>query len=346
MREGLCSAWTVTLQYQTLRTLAAALRQVGREADTPALEASAAQVCDEFQRLLIADGVLAGFSYFRPEGGVARLLHPSDDSTGIHYRLLPMIHAILSELFTPEQARAHVALIRQHLLAPDGAGLFDRPPPYEGGPQRHFQRAESSSFFGREIGILYTHAHLRYAEAMAHWGDADAAFLALRQANPIGLRDAVPPARPRQSNCYTSSSDACFADRYEALSRYDELRAGAIAVEGGWRVYSSGAGIATQLIRGRLLGLRPSRSFFTIDPVLPRSLDGLRAGIELAGVPVEIVYAIGNRGHGPTALRCNGTPLAFETEANPYRAGGAVVAMDALRARLAASGNTLVVTLR
>ena len=102
----------------------------------------------------------------------------------------------------------------------------------------------------------------------------------------------------------------------------------------------------TLRIRSRLLGLRPSRSFFTIDPVLPRSLDGLRAGIELAGVPVEIVYAIGNRGHGPTALRCNGTPLAFETEANPYRAGGAVVAMDALRARLAASGNTLVVTLR
>jgi cellobiose phosphorylase len=346
MRERLCSAWTVTLQYQTLRTLAAALRQVGREADAPALEAIAAQVREEFQRLLFADGVLAGFTYFRPDGAVERLLHPRDIGTGIHYRLLPMIHAILSELFTPEQARAHVALIRQHLLAPDGARLFDRPPPYAGGLQRHFQRAESSSFFGREIGIMYMHAHLRYAEAMAHWGDADAAFLALRQANPIGLRDAVPPARPRQSNCYTSSSDACFADRYEALSRYGDLRAGAVAVEGGWRVYSSGAGIATQLIRGRLLGLRPSRSFFTIDPVLPRSLDGLRAAIELAGVPVEIVYAIGNRGHGPTALTCNGAPLAFETEANPYRAGGAVVAMDALRARLAASGNTLVVTLQ
>jgi cellobiose phosphorylase len=346
MRERLCSAWTVTLQVQTLRTLAAALRRIGRGERVSVLEAIAEQVSGEFQRLLFADGVLAGFTYFRPDGGVERLLHPRDLGTGIHYRLLPMIHAILSELFTAEQARAHVALIRQHLLAPDGARLFDRPPPYAGGLQRQFQRAESSSFFGREIGIMYTHAHLRYAEAMAHWGDADAAFLALRQANPIGLRDAVPPARPRQSNCYTSSSDACFADRYEAASRYDELEAGAIAVEGGWRVYSSGAGIATQLIRGRVLGLRPSRSFLTIDPVLPRSLDGLRAGIELAGVPVEIVYAIGNRGHGPTALTCNGAPLAFESEANPYRVGGAVVAMDALRARLAASGNTLIVTLR
>jgi len=193
---------------------------------------------------------------------------------------------------------------------------------------------------------MYTHAHLRYAEAMAHWGDAEAAFLALRQVNPIGLREAVPPARPRQRNCYTSSSDACFADRYEAASRYDELKAGAIEFEGGWRVYSSGAGIAMQLIRGGLLGLRESQSRLTIDPVLPRSLDGLRASIEVAGIPVEVVYDIREFGCGPTALTLNGEPLAFATEANPYRAGAAVVSMDALRARLVAGGNTLVVTLR
>jgi 1,2-beta-oligoglucan phosphorylase len=346
MRERLCSAWTVTLQHQTLCTLAAALRQSGRSEHAPLLEATAAQVRDEFQRLLIADGVLAGFTYFREGGGVDRLLHPSDESTGIHFRLLPMIHAILSDLFTPEQARTHVALIREHLLAPDGARLFDRPPPYHGGLQRHFQRAESSTFFGREIGILYTHAHLRYAEAMAHWGDADATFFALRQANPIGLRDAVARARPRQRNCYTSSSDACFADRYEAASRYDELKAGAIDFEAGWRVYSSGAGISMQLIRGAVLGLRESQSCLTIDPVLPRSLDGLRASIEVAGVPVDVVYAIRELGHGPTKLELNGAPLAFATTANPYRAGAAVVSMDVLRPRLEASGNTLVVTLR
>jgi cellobiose phosphorylase len=346
MRERLCSAWTVTLQHQTLCTLAAALTQLGPGEHATALEATAAQVRDEFQRLLIEDGVLAGFTYFRADGGVDRLLHPSDRSTGIHFRLLPMIHAILADLFTPEQARAHVALIREHLLAPDGARLFDRPPPYHGGLQRHFQRAESSTFFGREIGILYTHAHLRYAEAMAHWGDADAAFLALRQANPIGLRDAVARARPRQRNCYTSSSDACFADRYEAASRYDELKAGAIDFEGGWRVYSSGAGISMQLIRGGLLGLRESQSCLAIDPVLPRSLDGLRASIEVAGRPVEVVYAIREFGHGPTALTLNGEPLAFATAANPYRAGAAVVSMETLRARLVAGGNTLVVALR
>jgi cellobiose phosphorylase len=82
MRERLCSAWTVTLQVQTLRTLAAALRQLGRDAPAPALEATAAQVRDEFQRLLIEDGVLAGFTYFREDGGVDRLLHPRDATTG------------------------------------------------------------------------------------------------------------------------------------------------------------------------------------------------------------------------------------------------------------------------
>jgi cellobiose phosphorylase len=256
-----------------------------------------------------------------------------------------MIHAILADLLSPAQARAHVALIREHLLGPDGARLFDRPPRYRGGLMRHFQRAETSTFFGREIGILYTHAHLRYAEAMAHLGDADAFFLALRQANPIGLRAVVPSARPRQANCYTSSSDGCFADRYEADARYGELLAGGVPVEGGWRVYSSGAGIAVHLVRECLLGVCQGRSRLVIDPVLPRPLDGLRAGFVLAGREVEICYRVGERGHGATALALNDRPLDFEREENPYRSGGAVVSMDALHERLAAGRNRLVVEL-
>src|SRR4029453_6469679 len=212
-----------------------------------------------------------------------RWLHPSDASTGIRYRLLPMIHAILADLLSPAQARAHVALIREHLLGTDGARLFDHPPRYQGGPQQRFQRAESSAFFGREIGVMYTHAHLRYAEAMAHWGDAEAFFLALRQLNPIGLRDVVASARPRQANCYASSSDGCFADRYEADAHYQDLLAGSVAVECGWRVYSSGAGIAVRLIRECLLGVRQSRSRLIIDPVLPVPLDGLCPRFGLAG---------------------------------------------------------------
>ncbi len=87
-------------------------------------------------------------------------------------------------------------LIREHLLGPDGARLFDRPMKYQGGPQRYFQRAESTAFFGRENGLMYTHAHLRYAEALAHYGDADGFFQALCQANPIGIHELVLPPRP------------------------------------------------------------------------------------------------------------------------------------------------------
>jgi cellobiose phosphorylase len=259
--------------------------------------------------------------------------------SGIRFRLLPMIHAILADLFTPAQARAHVVLIRQHLLGPDGARLFDRPPRYRGGVQQRFQRAETSTFFGREIGIMYTHAHLRYAEAMAHWGEADAFFLALRQAVPIRLGECVKPARPRQANCYVSSSDGCFADRYEAHERYEELLRGAVPLEAGWRVYSSGAGIAVRLIRECLLGLRMGRSRVVIDPVLPRSLDGLVARLELDGRALEVVYRVGERGCGPVALALDGRPLAFEREENPYRPGGAVASRDELR------GNRLVVEL-
>jgi cellobiose phosphorylase len=116
-------------------------------------------------------------------------------------------------------------------------------------------------------------------------------------------------------------------------------------VEGGWRVYSSGAGIAVHLVRECLLGVRQSRSRLVIDPVLPRALDGLRAGFEVAGREIEILYRVGARGHGPAALALNDRRLAFEREDNPYRAGGAALSMDALREGLVDGPNRLVVEL-
>jgi cellobiose phosphorylase len=136
-----------------------------------------------------------------------------------------------------------------------------------------------------------------------------------------------------------------FADRYEAEARYAELLAGRVPVEGGWRVYSSGAGIAVHLIRECLLGVRQTRSRLVIDPVLPRALDGLRARFTLAGLAVDVVYRVGARGSGPTALTLNRLPLAFEREANPYRTGGAVVRREALVGRLGPRVNELVVEL-
>jgi cellobiose phosphorylase len=341
MCKRLCSAWTVTLHHQTLTTLAKALRRIGRPQPAETLEASARSVKHDFQCVLIVDGTIPGYAYFQRDGRVEYLLHPRDRTTGITYSLLPMIHAIINDLLTAEQAAAHVACIKEHLLAVDGARLFDRPFQYYGGPQRYFQRAESSTFFGREIGIMYTHAHLRYAEAMARYGDADAVLLALRQANPIGVRSVVPAAMPRQANCYYSSSDAAFLDRYQALAEYDKVKTGEVPFEGGWRVYSSGAGIALRLIHECLLGIRRRKSVLVLDPVIPTALDGLRAEVELAGRRVTVVYRTARVGHGPTAITLNGMPLPFEREANPYRTGGVAVSMAAVSQRLGGAADTL-----
>jgi len=341
MRERLCSAWTVTLHYQTLATLAEALRRLGRREQATGFEAMAEEVRADFQRLLIVDDVLTGFAYFHEDGRIDYLLHPRDRSTGLSYSLLPMIHAITNGMLTSEQAAGHLQCIQSHLLGPDGARLFDRPMEYRGGPQKYFQRAESSTFFGREIGLMYTHAHLRYAEALARYGEAEGFFRALCKANPIGLRSLVPAATLRQVNCYYSSSDAAFADRYQAYAEYARALRGEIPLDGGWRVYSSGAGIAMGLILRGLLGLHRGNSALVIDPMMPKSLDGLAAELELAGRRIEVVYHVVDVGCSPTALRLNGADLPYAREPNPYRTGGARVAMADMVGRLIDGTNRL-----
>ena len=125
---------------------------------------------------------------------------------------------------------------------------MDRPVAYRGGPQMIFRRAESASFFGREIGLMYTHAHLRYAEAMSALGDSGTLFDALDIVNPISIGDRMSQALPRQRNAFFSSSDADFPDRASASAQWDRVKAGTIGFEGGWRIYSSGPGIFTSLL--------------------------------------------------------------------------------------------------
>jgi len=343
LRERLCSAWTVTLNHQMLCTLARALHRIGRAAAATALETEAALVRADFQRLLVVDGVVTGYALFPPDQPAQMLLHPGDRMTGVRYSLLPMVHAILEDMLSPEQARLHLRLIEAHLQGPDGARLFDRPLPYRGGPQRLFQRAETSAFFGREIGLMYTHAHLRYAEALAHVGEARRFFEALCKVHPLGLRERVPAASLRQSNCYFSSSDAAFADRHEAEREYSRVLEGTVALDGGWRIYSSGPGIAIGLVVGSFLGVRREKSTLVVDPVIPPVLDGLRATLPIGGRDVEIVYRVGASGCGPTRLELNGRELPFSRGANPYRSGAAEVSMQVFEAGLLDEGNRLVV---
>jgi cellobiose phosphorylase len=345
LRERLCSAWTVTLHVQALSALARALRGVGRPDAAAPLEAWAEKVRQDFQRLLVHDGVVAGYALFEGRDRVRYLLHPSDTETGVRYSSLAMIHAILEDMLTPAQLRDHLRLIDTHLSGPDGVRLFDRPLPYHGGAQRLFQRAETATFFGREIGLMYMHAHLRYAQALAHVGDSRRFFHALCQAVPIEIRSIVPSATLRQANCYYSSSDAAFADRYQASAEYERVASGAIALDGGWRVYSSGSGIALGLIVRHFLGLSSEADAVSIDPVIPPELDGLRVQTELLGRAVEVRYRARGNGCGVTSVEANGEAVPFATRANAHRRGAAVVAKSALKHKLVAEKNVLSIDL-
>lgn len=344
MREHMCSAWTVTLHYQTLVTLCAALRMLDRDAEAQIHAMKAQAVREDFQRVLLVDGVLAGYALFEC-GSTRYLLHPRDAITGVRYSALAMIHAILEDLFTPQQARQHLQLIDKHLSGPDGVRLFDRPMPYHGGPMRFFQRAESATFFGREIGLMYMHAHLRYAQALAHMGEADRFFRALCQANPLGIAALVPQATLRQVNCYYSSSDAAFVDRYQASAEYSRVAEGTVALDGGWRVYSSGAGIAMGLIVRRFLGLTLEFDAVILDPVMPVTLNGLQAQLSLRGFDVTFVYEVQGAGCGVSSVTVNGRSMALTHRSNPHRRGAARIPLPAFLAQLASGNNTVRIAL-
>jgi cellobiose phosphorylase len=273
LRDWMVSSWTVALLYQQLERYAEVLTRSGRGEEAADLAALAAAMREDFNRHLVRDGTVAGYAVFDPIGDDPELmLHPRDTRTGLGYSLLPMTRSIIGGLFTPEQARHHLGLIREHLLFPDGVRLMDRPVTYRGGRQEVFQRAESATFFGREIGLLYVHAHLRYGEALAKLRQADALWEALQMVNPVAVAETVANASPRQRNAYFGSSDLAFPDRYRAGSEWASARDGTVAADGGWRIYSSGPGLYTNLLLSHALGIRRRFCDRVVDPVLPRAL--------------------------------------------------------------------------
>lgn len=275
-REWMVSSWTVALLYQQLCRYAEILRRAGRPEKANEHNALAAAMREDFNKYLIRDDVVAGYGVFRPEGGLPELLlHPSDGRTGVSFSLLPMNRGIIGGIFTPEQARHHLDLILKHLLFSDGARLMDKPIAYHGGLETTFRRAESAAFFGREIGLMYVHSHLRYAEAMSTLGEADALWDALLAANPIAVTDRLHHASLRQRNAYFSSSDAAFQDRYQASAEWTRVKAETIAFDGGWRIYSSGPGLYVNMLIQRAFGVRRHFGERIVEPCLPISQQGL-----------------------------------------------------------------------
>jgi len=152
---------------------------------------------------------------------------------------------------------------------------MDRPIAYHGGPETIFRRAESAAFFGREIGLMYVHSHLRYAEATSVLGESEALWNALMVASPIAVTDRLAHASLRPRNAYFSSSDAAFQDRYQASAEWARVKADKIAVDGGWRIYSSGSGLTTNMLIRRVFGARRHFGERIVQSCLPASVEGL-----------------------------------------------------------------------
>jgi 1,2-beta-oligoglucan phosphorylase len=344
LARRMISSWTVQICFQALSEYREVCERSGRTAQAEQLRKLAERIHADFHRYLVKDGVVAGYGLVGDQT-IEVLLHPTDAQTGVRYSLLPMNRGVISEMFDAQQAEQHLAIIERHLKGPDGARLMDRPLRYTGGTQTLFQRAESSTYFGREIGLMYVHEHLRYAEAQARMGKAESLLRALRQAIPVDYRELVPQGDLRQANCYYSSSDVAFASRYAADTHYADVIAGRTPLKGGWRVYSSGPGIYYALVVSRLLGLRVEFGDMILDPVLASSLDGLRASLRFRGRYVTFVYRVVGPGFGPRAVSINGRPTDFEREDNRYRRGGAVIPLARFMALLDADENCVEIEL-
>ncbi|KAA0563031.1 cellobiose phosphorylase [Bacillus sp. CH30_1T] len=338
LKKYMASSWTVALTYQVLVKLSTVLKDVYDE-EAKEFNALAQGIQKDFNTYILKDDVIPGFVYMEEPGNPEFMVHPTDTKTGIHYRLLPMNRSIISELFTPEQADSHYQLVKEHLYCPDGVRLMNRPAKYDGGVSTYFKRAEQASNFGREIGLQYVHAHIRYVEAMAKLGKTDDVWQGLQIINPISLKDVVPNAERRQSNAYFSSSDGKFNTRYEAEEHFNELRDGSVPVKGGWRIYSSGPGIYMNQLISNCLGIRQESEDLVIDPVLPGNLDGLKLEFTFMNRSVTFIYHLGNQDSKRIVI--NGKESAYEQLTNRYRQGGIKINRQELEKRLYEKSNTI-----
>jgi len=330
LKQFMVSSWTVALTYQVFQSLSQTLVDVDNEI-TKELQRLAEGIRHDFQRIILGSGVIPGFVYLEDPDNPEFMLHPTDTKTGISYRLLPMNRGIISELFTPEQAKKHYQIIKENLSFPDGVRLMNHPTIYTGGVSKHFKRAEQASNFGREIGLQYVHAHIRFVEAMAKLGKADEVWHGLEIINPVGIQKVVPNAEVRQSNAYFSSSDGNFKTRYEAQERFDDLRDGAITVKGGWRIYSSGPGIYMNQLISNALGIRQLAGDLVIDPILPKKLNGLSLEYQFMELPITFVYHLNGK---DKKVLINNEEVATESIENRYRHGGVRISRQILESKL------------
>ncbi len=330
MRAGMASTWTSALLYQALTLAAGQLAGTPRDEVTELaarMEQMAADLKADIRTIAMPGGITAGFVTVN-DGEVVPVIHPQDASTGLTYRLIPMTRMMIAGVFEPEEVVRHEAIVREHLHFPDGVRLTNKPARFADGQVESFLRAEQAAFFGREVGLMYAHAHIRWTEALASVGRADMGTELLRL-SPIGMRERVPSALPRQRTCFTSSSDGAFPDRYTAARDFDKLRTGEVPTADGWRVYSSGPGIFLRQLLQNLLGLDERHDALVVAPTLAPEDDGLEIEIVLAGRRRTVRYVVDPAASG-VSVALDGVAAPTTPVAHRYRTPGASLPLAVL----------------
>ncbi|MDR0297405.1 MAG: cellobiose phosphorylase [Streptococcaceae bacterium] len=316
LKKQMTSSWTDALTYQALKKLAGVMKLI-QPLEAAELDALAQLIKADFENWLLVDGVIPGFALQNETGQFEPIIHPLDSKINSHYRFLPMNRSIIAELVDNAQMERNLTLIDEHLIFNDGVRLMEQSPTYHGGISTHFKRAEQAANFGREIGLLYIHAQIRYVEMLAKVGRQEA-WHALAQTIPVGLRDIVSNAEARQANVYFSSSDGAFKTRYEAQDNFEQLKTGAVGVKAGWRLYSSGPGIFTNQLITHLAGLRNTADGLIIDPIFPENTDTIDFDFELNNKRLHFHLVRADR----TSVAIDNHPIRAENLTAFYRKGG------------------------
>lgn len=312
LTQKMVSGWTVALLYEALHVFSTEIEDIHKNYANE-LKHLNEKILKHYEEHIIVDFIPAGFVVFN-EHEKSYLLHPRDNKTGLKYRLLPLTRSMIAEIPSAQMVKNYTSIIKSHLHHPDGVRLMNTAVAYQGGKNTFFQRAETAANFGREIGLQYVHAHIRYIEAMAKIGHADEAYQSLMQINPILIQKRVKTAYYRQSNMYFSSSDAWFNNRYEAKENFELIREGQILVKGGWRLYSSGPGIYTHQLISNILGIRSYHQNLVIDPVLSHDLDGLEVMYQFNGRKIKLTYRVGE-----PHIKLNGLNVSYHQLPSKYK---------------------------
>ena len=319
LTKKLVSGWTVLLLIDALKKF----NEFANDEFKDLLKSLTAA----YNKHLLVDNIPAGFVYFGNETPEL-MLHPLDHKTGINYRLLPITRGMIAEHYDKKNISKYLEIIDQNLMHPDGVRLMNTTVKYTGGVPKLFVRAETATNFGREIGLQYVHAHIRYIEAMTKIGEADRAYKGLNVVCPVNIKKHVDNALPRQANVYFSSSDGNFRTRYQADKEFDLLRTGKRDVKGGWRLYSSGPGIYLNQLITNFLGVKTYQNDLVIDPVMPKKLKGTKLQYSYNGKLLNIEYQKTNK---ISSVILNGQEITTVHENNKYRKSGIRIDINLLK---------------